>query len=234
MTNASASPTTTNGMTYADLTAAATLLGAQAGMGKDTQIKMLMKVVEGAYHGIVDMDKNKHGADCDDAFKLAEAYVKAQTGATVFDAKAPNQRKTISCFRTCVKLGSWPKGGTGEPLSTVNELMTIRAKLRQTPATAKKLDDAANTLLKFARAQLKKDTLISHGELRDFCFRKDPDLKTAEDVIEAQRNALQKLYNGKVAHGTVQDNSPAIKQAIEKLTSRLKEIAQAKGAAPQP
>lgn len=217
---------TPNGITFADLTTIAQDLGAQAGSGKDTQIKMLMKLVEGGYHSAIDSDRNKHGNDVDDATKLAETYVKAQTGAAVFDAKAPNQRKLISCFRTCIKLGQWPKGGPGEPLATMNNLMTQRQKLRQNPATAKKLDDAANTLLKYARQQLKQDQLVPDDQLHDMCFRKSPELRTAEEIIESLRKQLRALHDGKAANNTALDNSKHVKDAINSLSKRIEEIAQ--------
>src|SRR5665647_2785062 len=171
---------TPNAMTFADVEASMMELGKMAGQGKDTQIKALLNVVQGAFHGSIDLQENKHGTDIDDCTKLAEAYVKAQTGAVVFDAKAPNQRKLISTFRTCTKLGQWPKGGNGEPLGTVNNLITMRQKLRAIPGEIKKLDDAANTLMRYARAQLKRDQLIDDKELKTFCYKKDSTLQTPE------------------------------------------------------
>jgi len=224
----------TNAITFADLTTIAQLLGSDTGKGRDTQIKMLMKLVEGAYHNAIDTDKSKHGADVDDAQKLAETYVKAQGAATVFDAKAPNQRKLISCFRTCIKLGMWPKGGMGEPLATMNNLISMRQALRKNPADAKKLDDAANTLLKYARAQLRSDQLLDDAQLREFCFRKGVELRTAEEIIEAARKSLRQLYEGKASHNTASDNSKHIANAIESLTKRLKENAGARGRAAGP
>lgn len=214
-----------NGMTFTQLMDIAKDLGAQAGLGRDTQIKMLMQLVEGGYHGAVDIDRNKHGNDTDDSIKLAAEYVKAQSGTTVFDAKAPNQKKLISCFRTCIKLGQWPKGGQGEPLATVNNLMSLRQQLRKTPGQAKKLDDAANTLLRYARQQIKQDTLIDPSELQDFCFRKQHDLLTAEEHIERIRKSLRQLHDGKASNNTALDNSPQVKDCINKLTKRLQEIA---------
>ena len=81
----------TNAITFADLLVTAAELGAEAGKVKDTQVKFLLKAVEGGYHNAVDLSSNKHGTDVDDATKLAEAYVKSQNATAVFDAKAPNQ-----------------------------------------------------------------------------------------------------------------------------------------------
>lgn len=220
-----------NKVTYADIEAAAIQLGATLGAGKDSQIKFLMKALEGSFQGALDMDPNKHGKDIDDATKLTEAYVKAQSGATVFDAKAPNQRKAVSCTRTLVKLGQWPKGGSGEPMATVNNLMTMRQQFRKDPTKAKLLDDAANTLLRYARTQMKQDTLIDASGLTELCFRKQPDPRTAEEILESARKQLIDLVNGKAAGGTAQDATKHVKAAVQSLTDRMKEIATARGAA---
>jgi len=222
-----AQPAPTNKHTLQDLLAKAQELGEQAGRGKDTQIKMLLSCVEGGYHGAVDLVANKHGTEVDDATKLAEAYTKAQGTATVFDHKAANQRKLISTFRTSIKLGAWPKGGNGEPLQTVDTLIAHRQKLRKDPTTdKKKLDDAANTLLRYARAQLKRDTLIEGDELFSFCFKPARDPATAEERVESLRNSLQALAKG--SNG-VQDNSAEVRSAVQSLTNRLVAIAKAKG-----
>jgi len=220
-----------NAMTFADVEAAAKELGEMAGKGKDTQIKMLLKVVEAAFHGSIDLQENKHGTDIDDCTKLAETYVRSQSSAVVFDAKAANQRKLVSTFRTCVKCGQWPKGGNGEPLATVNNLITMRQKLRAIPAESKKLDDAANTLLRYARQQLKRDQLIDDKELKTFCYKKDGTLQTPEQIIEGCRKQLIALKDGKASSGTAQDSSTDVKECIRHLTQRLKSIADKRGAA---
>jgi hypothetical protein len=217
----------TNVITNQDLMDAAKELGEQAGKGKDTQIKFLLKMAEGGYHNAIDLKPNKHGRGIDDAEKLAEAYYKAQTGSTVFDAKADNQRKLVSCLRTGIKIGAWPKGGNGEPLQTINNLMSMRQKLKQNPADAKRLQDAANTFLKYAREQLKRDTLIDDEELRGFCFKpasKDP--ASAEEVLENIRKQLDKLVKGN-NHG-VRDTSAEVIAARGELQKRLSAIARAK------
>lgn len=216
---------TTNGVSFDELTEVAKTLGADAGKGKDTQVKMLMKLVEGGYHNGVDMNPNKFGAGADDAIKLAEVYVKAQGSASVFDAKAMNQRKLISCFRSAIRLGQWPKGGLGEPLATMNKLMTMRQKLKQNPQTAKTLDDAANTLLTYARAQVRRDTLIEDAELQTFCIRKSGELKTPMEILEATRKNLLRLKHGKAANNTAHDDSPEVNAAIQNITDRIKGIA---------
>lgn len=224
----------TNTITFADLLQTATELGAEAGKGKDTQIKFLLKGVEGGFHNALDLAPNKHGTDVDDATKLAEAYVKAQQGAVVFDAKAPNQAKLISTVRTSIKLGGWPKGGNGEPMATVNNLITMRQQLRKIPAEAKKLNDAANCLMNYARAQLKRDTLIDDAELKGFCYKPGKNLATGEQIIEGMVKQLDKLISGQAAQSTAQDNSPEIVAARNEMRKRLSAIATARGKAHGP
>jgi len=232
-TQAAPAPTG-NKISFADLLATAAQLGAEAGKGTDTQVKFLLKAVEGGYHNALDLTRNKHGTDADDATKLAEAYVKARQGAVVFDAKADNQQKLISTLRTSIKLGAWPKGGNGEPLATVNNLMTIRQNLKKLPAEAKLLDDAANTLLKYARAQLKRDQLIDEPELKTFCYRPGKGLATAEEIIEGMVKKLDNLISGSASSGTAQDKSNEIINARNEMRKRLSAIATARGKAKGP
>lgn len=229
--NPQPSPTPqSNTITFADLLQTAAQLGAEAGKGKDTQIKFLLKAVEGGYHNALDLSANKHGTDVDDATKLAETYWRAQQGAAVFDAKAPNQRKTVSCVRTAIKLGSWPKGGNGEPLATVNNLITMRQNLKKIPAEAKKLDDAANTLMKYARTQLKLDSLVPDSQLKDFCYKPTKNLSTAEDILSAMSKQLDSLVSGAAAQGTAQDSSQEVRAARHQIQQRLASIAKARAA----
>jgi|GEM_PF-4515498 len=217
----------TNALTTQDLIDVATELGEQAGKGTDTQIKFMLKVAEGGYHNAVDLKPNKHGRGIDDAEKLGEAYFKARTGSVVFDAKADNQRKLVSCLRTGIKIGAWPKGGNGEPLQTINNLMTIRQNLKRNPADAKRLQDATNTFLKYAREQLKRDTLIGDEELRGFCFKPSPkDAPDVEEVLENIRKQLDKLVKGN-NHG-VRDCSAEVIAARGSLQQRLTAIAKSK------
>ncbi len=216
--------TISNTGTFEQLLAETAELGKQAGLGKDTQIKFYLKVVDGAFHGKIDLDAAKHGADTDDAAKLAEAYVKAQTGAVVFDAKAPNQRKAISCVRTCIKLGMWPKGGSGEPLASVNNLMTVRQKMRADPQQAKKLEDAGNALLKYARAQVKSDQLIPQADFKEYLFKAEHTLRSPEDILEAIRKQAVALKDGKASSGTAHDASAEVTKIITACTDRLKAI----------
>lgn len=224
--------TTANVPTFNDLLQVATDLGTQAGQGKDTQIKFDLKLIEAAYLGAINLDPNKHGKDRRDGIVLAEAYVKAQSGNTIFDAKADKSRKLISNVDKCIKLGSNPKWGTGQPLQNVNELITFRQTTRKDPAKAKKLDDAHNMLMRYATAQLKSDTLID-GTARDqYAFKKDPEEITVEDVLERIRKTANNLKVGKIAHLPSLDASKEVQDIINACTKRLTAIAKAKGGTP--
>jgi len=224
-------PINNNTGSFEKLLADTAELGKQAGLGKDTQIKFFLKVVEASFHGVIDLTPGKHGADSDDAVKLTEQYVKAQGSALIFDAKADNQRKAISLTRTAIKGGQWTKGGTGEPLQTVNNLITMRQKERANPANASLLDDATNTLMKFIRTLLKRDQLPTDAELKSFCFRKAHDLATVEDILTSIRKQANALKDGKASHGTVKDASSEVQDIINACTKRLIQIAKDKGKA---
>lgn len=214
---------------FESLLQVATELGQQAGQGADTQIKFDLKVIEGAYLGALSLDKDKHGKDRRDGIVLAEAYTKARQGAVVFDAKADKNRKLISNVDKCIKLGSNPKWGMGEPLQTVNTLVTFRQTQRKNPAEAKKLDDAHNMLMRFATAQLKRDTLIDGAELQAFAYKVDPDEVTVEQVLEGIRKKATNLQTGKIAHCNGVDQSNEVQKIVDLCTKRLKDIAKARG-----
>lgn len=221
---------TPNVPTFESLLQVATELGEQAGKGKDTQIKFDLKVLEGAYLGALSLDPNKHGAGRRDGMLLAEAYVKAQQGAIIFDARSDKSRKLISNVDKMIKLGQNPKWGPGQPLTNVNELVTHRQTLRKDPATAKKLEDAHNMLMRYATAQIKSDTLIDGDARNQFAFKKNPDERTVEEVWEGIRKLATKLRDGKIAHCSGLDNSSETTTIINTSTKRLKAIAAARGA----
>lgn len=222
-----------NAPTIETLLEKATDLGKQAGQGKDTQVKFDLLVAQAAYMGTLDTMANKHGNEVDDATHMAAAYVKAQQGAIIFDTKAPNQRKTISNVRKMIRLGGTPKWGPGEPMQTLNDLVSMRQKMRQDPAFSKRLDDAHNMVMKWATAQLKSDTLISDpADLKSYALKADHAPRDAEDVLDSVRKTLFKLKEGKVSNCPDVDNSSEVSAAINALTKRLTAIAKARAPAP--
>lgn len=217
-----------NTPTLEDLKKHAFECGADSAKGGDAQIKFGLQIVAAAYHGTINLDRNRHGMDIDDCTVLSGEYFKGRSGNAVFDAKAGNQRKLIACARTLTKLGGWTKGGMGEPIATTNNLMTHRQTLRKDPTKAKKLDDAFNTLMRFARQQIRADQLITADRFDEFCYRKQNDPASLEDHLDAIRKKALDLKNGKASNGTVQDKSPEINDIINACTKRLTALAQGK------
>jgi hypothetical protein len=128
-----------------------------------------------------------------------------------------------------------PKWGVGQPKGVINDLLALRQTLRKDPANAKKLDDAHNTLMRFGTAQLRSDTLLDSDELKAFCFKKEADPRTAEEVLEAARKTFGKLKVGKISNCPDADNSPEVEAIIKLIGKRLTTIAKARapgGAAP--
>ena len=200
----------------------ATELGKASGKGKDTQVQFYLKVFDGAYHGHIDMTKDKHGIGTTDALKLTEAYVLAQQGATVFDAKASNQRVATSKTMQCIKAGGWTQGGSGEPLQTANNLINIRQKLRADPHNSKKLNDAGHTFLVFCRTLLKSNRLPNDAELRRMCFKPEHQSQTEEEFAEALRKKVNKM---KLKASQIE--SMFADTLVRACTKRLTEIAKA-------
>jgi hypothetical protein len=209
-----------------DLLKDAKELGATAGRGPESWAQLLLKVFNASYLGGVDLDGNKHGKGIDDSTKIAEAYVSGQTGSMIFNAKAPSQKKTISCVRTMTRLGMYTKGGTDEPLSTVNQFVAQRQKMRKDPAYSKRLDDVSNSLLRFARAQLKRDSMITAAEFPDFILKKEPEAPTEEEWLERKR---KEALNAKAGKGGFSIDAATADAIAHACTKRLKAIANARG-----
>ncbi len=230
-----AAPAVPNKPTLDSVLADADTFGALAAKSKDSQAQFALKVFAGAYHGAIDTTANKYGNDVDDAQKIAERYVKARGSATVWDAKAPNQRKTASCFRALIKGGGWTKGGSGEPLTAMNNLMNLRVKLKADPANVKLLDDAFNIQMKFCRVLVKRDQLPGDVELRAMCFKSQHAPATLETLIETMRKQIVAIEDGKKGDDAqLKDgHTMAIKVACTEI---LTAIAQKRGgvAAPMP
>lgn len=225
-------PATSNSTTAFDaLKAEIAELGTNGGKALDTMIQFDLKLASNSYSGLIDLDPHKHGKDKDDAEVLAEVYVKAHEGAVIFDSKARNRSKTISNARKMIRLGLMQNFGAGQPLTNINDLINTRQNLRKTPSIAGKLQDAHNMLMQYATAQIKSTTLITGDELKQFAFKKDPEQRTAEQVLEAIRKTANNLMAGKISNCPDADNSDDVKAIIAKCTHRLTAIAKAKGAA---
>jgi len=220
-------PVTSNKPTLDTVLADADLFGALAAKSKDSQAQFAIKIFGAGYLGVIDNTLDKHGKGIDDAQVITARYVKARNAAVVFDAKAPNQRKTASCFRTMIKAALLSKFGSGEPLTAMNTLMNIRIKLRADPAVIKLLDDAFNTQMKFCRTLIKRDTLPSDQELRSMCLKTQHDTPTAEDVILGIRKRIANLEQGRHGPQLANEETGIITAACTKI---LTDMAKARGA----
>lgn len=226
----SATPTPSgNALTLAQMLVIATDLGTQEAQGKDGQVKFDLKVAEAAFVGAIDLTKNKHGDGIDDSTQLAAAYVKGRNSAVIFDHKEPKQRKLASNVRTMVKLGSSPKYGVGQPMQNLNDLMTIRQQERRKATKGAKMDDAHNTLMRYAREQLKLDTLITGDALKAFVFKAESDPRTVEEVLHGILSTAKKLQLGKLSNCQDADPSPEVASIINACNKRLSALAKAKG-----
>ena len=224
---------TSNQLTLDQVLEIAKTAGADTARGSDSLTKLLLKVAEGAFVGTLDATKDKHGPGITDAAKINEAFSKAKSTTNIFDAKADKARKQTSIIHTMIKLGGYTKGGNGEPLSTLNNLMTLRDQLRRDSANAKRVEDPVNCMIRFARAQLKLDTMIPQGDLKTYALKVDNShSKAVEDWWDGVRRQAQKLKIGKLANCPDSDTSAEIDALIKTANKRLKTIADAKGVQP--
>lgn len=195
--------------------------GEDAGRGADGYVKMLVRLMEGAYHGALDLTKDKHGTGVDDAMALVGDYNVYRGNTTMFKGKNDKERKALSNGRKAIKLGACTRFGAGQPLAAVNDLMNRRNKLFSKDANG--TDDAANTFLKFATAQLKSDTLIDGDSLDQFCRKSRGATREDKAIIRSCIKQLQKL-------GTP---VPELKQGVDQLIRAVNAISIAEVAAKQ-
>lgn len=202
-----------NRPTFDDYRAKAKALGASEGKGEDAYVGLLIQIMEGAYHGAIDMDsRDKHGKGRDDAFIIVADYRDERNKASQFKGKSKTERKILSNGRKAGKLGVSTKWGQGQPLANVSDLMFRRSKAFA--LDAKNTDDAANTFLKYATAQNKSDTLIDGDALNGFCRKNVSPQRTNKAIIKATIKTLSKL----------DDSSQELKDGIEQLVKRVNAI----------
>lgn len=219
-------PNRTNGYSFDELIAITDKLATDRGNGKDAQFKWFNALIEGAYHGGIDLLPDKHGTGKSDAFIFAARYATKQGISTMFDAKPDNERKLMSNVTKGIRFGQYTKGGTGEPLGLLDRFKKAFQDARKKPENKGKLEDPVNGLLRLMTAQLKRDNLIDDNELKNYVFKAPANAKTQFEAVSACRKSLQRLRDGKL-HGGVVDNSAMIIQAISCCTARMKEIADA-------
>lgn len=219
-----------NRPTLADLEKDVSTLGEASAKASDAQIQSVLKVFQAGYLGSIDLEKNKHGDGVDDARKLADAYIDGRRKTVVFDAKSDTAKTLASDFRTAIRFGGWTKGGVGQPLQVANDFMTMRQNMRKDPTVSKQLKDARQAFVGFARAQMKRDSVIAQGEFRQFMLKPAQEAQTEEGFLDNLRKQTLKHEQGKGGFSLDGETAKSIRQAISK---RLAGIAKAAKPTPQ-
>ncbi len=212
------------------LLAQAEQFGMEEAKGKDVQIKFDLTLVQAAHAGVIDRTKDKHGDGIDDAVKLSAAYFTGRNKTVIFDHKEPRQRKLASTSRKLIELGGSAKYGVNEPMTAVNTLITLWQKLRANPSKGQKLDDAHNTLMRFARDQLKRDTIIPDGDLARFCYKPVTETRSAEDWFRSVIKQANQLKTGKLSNCPELDNSAELQTIAKAANAWLSRTAKERGA----
>lgn len=223
VTQGQASPAISNVPKFDNLLKEAAEAGATVGKGTDSWGQFLLKVGESSFLAVVDLDKDKHGKGVDDAWKLAEAYASAQNKNTIFNTKAPKTQKLASCIRTMTKFGMFSKGGQNEPLGSLNKFVATRQDMRKKPEFKDRMDDLPNSLLKYARAQNKRDDLIPATQFQLYILKAEHKIATEADWLSATRKAAQRVKAG--TGGTMIETATAdliIRACGDRLTAIAK------------
>lgn len=217
-----------NQITFNDLMNIAKTSGEDAARGNDSTPKFYLKVVEAAYVGAIDNTKDKHGSKIDDGIKLAEEHAKGRNGVNVFDRKVQKARTAASKIRSMIKLGLWPKAPPGEPLNTLNKLLTMRDKLAK---AGNKVEDATTAMIAYARAQTRPTvtSVLTDGELRELIVKEASEKPTEEEFLEGQRKKFLNAKAGKNTLGVI--DADTADKIVAALTKRLKAIAVARSPA---
>lgn len=205
-------------------------LGKDKGNGEDAPARFALKVIETAYNGVIDLQRDKHGKGISDAHKAFEVYAQNVTAVRSFsDSTVDKLRSQIASF---IKLGAWTKGGPGEPMKTVNKLMYDLQKLKKDKAYSGQTESAFNVLRKYASAQVKRTSVINDpAELRGFLLKPSRNPKTVIEILSGVANTLDKLAKGKLAHGACQDTSAEVMLAQENINGRISKLREEEAAA---
>lgn len=202
------------------------------GRAADGRTHLFLKVATAAYAGAIDRQKDKHGPGVKDNTRICEVYSKARSGATTFDTKPVKARKFLSEVDTMIRLGMFTKGGPSEPLSTLNAVVTLHQKMRKDATRVGELIDLPNALLKFAREQVKRETMLSEHEYRSYLVKAAKDPRTIEEWWDHLRKQAQKLKAGQLKSIVGEDMSDEMDKVINAANRRLRDIAKAKGVQP--
>jgi hypothetical protein len=221
--NATATVTTmpkSNTPTFEDMLAEADRLGGLQGEGEDSQIKFLLKLVEGAYLGVFNLEKNRRGTNIDDAAAMSERYFKARNKGAIFNRDARNIQKLCSTHRRGIQFGRETRWGRSPSvLQMSNEYVEqwrqyrseLDSKSRRHPVSGKRLNDAFNAFQLFITAQMKSGSVLSKEERNALMWVKDTDAKTEMEKLDDIRKAIKKTG----------DASPQMQVAYDKVTERI-------------
>lgn len=198
--------------------------GEDTAKGGSTQIMSALLMIEGAYHGKFDLQPNKHGTGIDDAEMLAKRFSVGFSKHSTFNAKSKSHGKLKSNGRKCIRVGTSPQWGVGQPLANVNDFVDGWRALRK--ANTKGLEDCYNALMKYLTVQLKDPQLITGNALSKFYYKNLREEPTALELIQKYAKELHKLTIGKAPGCKEIDSSPEVKAAIAALNKRATAIAQ--------
>ncbi|HLL28992.1 MAG TPA: hypothetical protein VKT73_15250 [Xanthobacteraceae bacterium] len=184
-------------------------LGRDAASGKDSLPSLAHKIVRAANDGIVTLDKDSEGKD--DAHRVYDAYLTAESKKAVHDHTATGKKANVSKLRQLIAVGGMT---TCDPV----EVFTRASRLYQEMVKSEvKVVSPYPALVAVARAQLACDTDLTDDQIRAACEKVSKD-KTLETELTRIVNSIEKIVTGEAG---VQDQSDELVQAHSLVKQRL-------------
>ncbi len=184
--------------------------GRNSAEGKDSLPMLATRVIKASADGIIDLSKDANGWD--DAAKMYEAYVTAESKKAVHDHTDTGKKANVSKLRQLVIFGALT---TVDPVDVHNRTFEKRLKMAKEGQNVKA---AYPAYVDVARAQIKTQTELSDDELTAVLLKpekNDPDVVTEITQIKKR---IERLITGEKG---LQDNSEQIIQVNKLLGERL-------------
>ena len=185
--------------------------GRHAAEGKDALPVLALRVVRAANDGVIDTTKDKDKRD--DANRIYEAYIAAESKKLVHKHTETGLKANVSKVRQIIIMGSMT---TCDAVAVLDRAVVLREAMLK---AEEKVKPAFASYVDVARDQIAKaDSDLSDDEIRAACRSKEPAEKTLEKELQAIQKRLEKIVTGE---GGVKDQSTEVIQAEELIRTRL-------------
>lgn len=196
-----------NDTRLSDLRGVIRQLGRESAMGKDSRMKLAIKLAAAAKDGVIDED---------DVKELYGDYVSAESSKAIHEHTVNGQTANMSKVRQIVRAALVPALDFPHTLEVIVE---VRDSYRQTETKIKPAFDCA---VAAAREQLKDPlTDLVRDKIEELCVKGEPE---AKDMIAKLCDEYKKLYSlTNKANEESFNGSPQIETAMHAIGDAIKE-----------